>query len=201
MNPSANNAAWCGLLLLFWCGMLHAENADRNKPIHLESDRVVIDDVNQTSVFEGKAELSQGTLRIEAEKIVLTQDRQGYKHCTATGKLAHFRQKHEGTDEYMEGYGERIEYNTHAETVDFFVQARVKREQDDVQGDHIAYSTRSEIFQVNGDPNNADDPDKGRVHAVIQPKNIEAAGSPAQNNAPLTIRSSPTLSKQRGGSN
>jgi len=198
MNLSANNAAWCGLLLLAWSGMLYAENADRDKPIHLESDRVVIDDVNQSSVFEGQAELNQGTLRIEAEKIVLTEDPQGYKHCTATGKLAHFRQKHEGTNEYMEGYGERIEYDTHAETVDFFVQARVKREQDNVQGDHIAYSTRTEVFQVSGDPNNANDPNQGRVHAVIQPKNIEAVSSPVQNNAPLTIRSSPTLSKQRG---
>jgi lipopolysaccharide export system protein LptA len=198
MNLSANNVALCGLLLLAWSGMLRAENADRDKPIHLESDRVVIDDVNQTSVFEGQVELSQGTLHIEAEKIVLTQDKQGYKHCTATGKLAHFRQKHEGTNEYMEGYGERIEYDTHAETVDFFVRARVKREQDDVQGEHITYSTRTEMFQVSGDPNNADDPNKGRVHAVIQPKNIEPASSPAHNNAPLTIQSSPTLLKTPG---
>ena len=197
MNRSATNAALCGLLLLIWSNLLFAENADRDKPIHLESDRVIIDDVKQTSVFEGQVELTQGTLRIQAEKIVLTQDKQGYKHCTATGKLANFRQKHEGSDDYMEGYGERIEYDTRAETVDFFVQARVKRDQDDVQGDHIAYSTRTEVFQVNGDPNQADDPDKGRVHAVIQPKTKDNSGNSAQKNAPLTIQSSPTLSKQK----
>jgi len=197
MNPSFNNLVLCSLLLLAWSGTACAENADREKPIHLESDSVVVDDITQTSVFEGNVQLTQGTLQIEAAKIVLTQDKQGYKHCTATGKLAHFRQKHEGTGEYMEGYGERIEYDTRIETVDFFVQARVKRNQDDVQGDHIAYSTRTEIFQVSGDPNNVNDPNKGRVHAVIQPKNKENSGSPAQNNAPLTIQSSPTLSKQK----
>ncbi len=197
MNRSATNATLYSLLLLLWSNMLYAENADRDKPIHLESDRVIIDDVKQTSVFEGQVELTQGTLRIQAEKIVLTQDKQGYKHCIATGKLASFRQKHEGTDEYMEGYGERIEYDTRAETVDFFVQARVKREQDDVQGDHIAYSTRTEVFQVSGDPNNANGPDKGRVHAVIQPKNKEIFSSPAQKDAPLTIQSSQTLSKHK----
>jgi lipopolysaccharide export system protein LptA len=196
MSRYSANAALCGLLLL-WSNLLYAENADRDKPIHLESDRVTIDDVKQTSVFEGQVELNQGTLRIQAEKIVLTQDKQGYKHCTATGKLASFRQKHEGTDEYMEGYGERIEYDTRAETVDFYVQARVKREQDDVQGDHIAYSTRTEVFQVSGDPDHADDPDKGRVHAVIQPKTQGTSGSNAQKNAPLTIQSSPTLSKRK----
>ncbi len=197
MSQSSASAALCSLLLLLWSNLLYAENADRDKPIHLESDRVLIDDVKQTSVFEGGVELTQGTLRIQAEKIVLTQDKQGYKHCTATGKLASFRQKHEGTDEYIEGYGERIEYDTRAETVDFFVQARVKRDQDDVQGDHIAYSTRTEVFQVSGDPAHANDPDKGRVHAVIQPKTQETSGSNVQKNAPLTIQSSPNLSKQK----
>jgi lipopolysaccharide export system protein LptA len=197
MNRSLTSAALFSLLLLIWSNLLHAENADRDKPIHLESDRVVIDDVKQTSVFEGQVELNQGTLRIQAEKIVLTQDKQGYKRCIATGRLASFRQKHEGTDEYMEGYGERIEYDTRAETVDFFLQARVKREQDDVKGDHIAYSTRTEVFQVSGDPSHANDPDKGRVHAVIQPKNKEISNSPAQKDVPLTIQSSPTLSKHK----
>ena len=187
----------CSLLLLAWSCTLRAENADREKPIHMESDRVLVDDVKQTSVFEGKVELTQGTLLIRAEKIVLTQDKQGYKHCTATGNLASFRQKHEGTDEYMEGYGERIEYDTRLETVDFFGQARVKREQDDVQGDHIAYSTRTEVFQVSGDPANANDPNRGRVHAVIQPKTQETPGNAAQKNAPLTIQSSQTLSRQK----
>ena len=127
MNLSLNKFVLC-MLLLAWSGMSRAENADREKPIHLESDSVVVDDITQTSVFEGNVELTQGTLQIEAAKIVLTQDKQGYKHCTATGKLAHFRQKHEGTGEYMDGYGERIEYDTRTETVDFYVQARVKRQ-------------------------------------------------------------------------
>src|SRR5512142_1579929 len=104
MSRSRNNAVLSGLLLLVWSGLLHAENADRDKPIHLESDRVLVDDAKQISVFEGKVELTQGTLRIQAEKIVLTQDKQGFKHCTATGKLASFRQKQEGTEEYMDGY-------------------------------------------------------------------------------------------------
>ena len=197
MNRSVHKTALCSLLLLLWCATAHAENADRDKPIHLESDRVLVDDVKQTSVFEGMVELTQGTIRIQAEKIVLTQDKQGYKHCTATGKLASFRQKHEGTDEYMEGYGERIEYDTRAEIVDFFVQARVKREQDDVQGDHISYSTRTEVFQVSGDPSNSNDPNKGRVHAVIQPKSTEPANSTVPKESSLTIKTSPTLSKPK----
>ncbi len=191
MSRFPTSAACLGLLLLAWSGLVQAENADREKPIHLESDRVLVDDVKQVSVFEGQVELTQGTLRILADKIVLTEDKQGYKHCTATGKLASFRQKREGVDEYVEGYGERIEYDTRAETVDFFVQARVKSGQDDVRGDHITYSTRTEVFQVRGGPQS------GRVRAVIQPKSQEASQVPAQKEAPLSIQPSSTLSKPK----
>jgi lipopolysaccharide export system protein LptA len=195
MSRLASNAALFGLLLLAWSGLLRAENADRDKPIHLESDRVTIDDLQQLSVFEGKVHLTQGTLAISADKIVVTQDKRGYKHCTATGNTASFRQKREGTEEYVEGYGERIEYDTRAGTVDFFGQARVKRGLDDVQGDHIAYSTRTEVFQVSGDPDHPDGPNKGRVHAVIQPKSKETAATAPPNGAPLAIQPSPTLTK------
>jgi lipopolysaccharide export system protein LptA len=86
--------------------------------------------------------------------------------------LASFRQKRDNVNEYVEGYGERIEYSSLNGTVDLYVQARVKREQDDVRGDHITYSTQTEIFHVSGKPNS------GRVRAVIQPRNNNAASTP-----------------------
>jgi len=195
MSRSLNTALLA--LLLAWSSLLHAENADRDKPIHLESDSVVIDDAKQTSIFEGQVKLTQGTMLLRADRIVLTQDKQGRQHCTATGNLASFRQKREGSDEYMEGYGERIEYDTRTETVDFFGKARVKRAQDDVQGDHISYSTRTEVFQVSGDSGSAGDGEKGRVHAVIQPKAKETADGAAPKAAPLSIQPSSTLSEPK----
>lgn len=172
-----------------------AEKADRDKPLHFEATTVSIDELKQISVFEGEVELTQGTLHIQADRIVVQQDAQGYKHCTATGRTASFRQKHDDSDEIIEGYGERIEYDMRNETVDFFGQARVKRGENDLQGDHIAYSTRTETFQASGDPNAAGDPDKSRVRAVIQPqKNKPAEGTPPP---ALTIQPSSTLSQPK----
>lgn len=197
MSRHTNNFLLLGLPLLVWGNLLHAENADRERPIHLESDVVVVDNINQKSVFEGKVELIQGTLRIQAEKIVLTQDKDGYKHCTATGKLASFRQKQEGSNDYMEGYGERIEYDTRAETVDFFGQARIKREGDDVRGDHITYSIKAEVFQVSGNLIDANDPSQGRARAVIQTKRKETADKPAPNEPTPAMQPSSALSKRK----
>jgi len=180
------------LCLTLVCNSSHAERADSDKPVHLEADQVSIDDARQVSTFEGKVLLSQGTLSIRGDKLVVVQDKNGFAHGTATGRLASFRQKREGLDEYIEGYGERIEYDTQSETVDFFGQARMTRNKDEVRGDHITYSAKTEIFQVHSAPSQLTNPsDKGRVRVILQPKG--KVNTPATE--PLPIKPADTLSQ------
>jgi lipopolysaccharide export system protein LptA len=168
MNPLKNKLPLLiNVLIMLFTGTAHAEKADRDQPIHIEADVMNLDDATHISTFTGKVKLTQGTLRFTGDKLVVTEDAAGNKSCLTTGHLASFRQKRDNVNEYVEGYGERIEYNSLKGTVDFYVQARVKREQDDVRGDHITYSTQTEIFHVSGQPNS------GRVRAVIQPKKAE----------------------------
>ncbi len=190
-------ASLCVLAMVASAGTAHAERADRDKPIHLEANRVVMDDSRQLSSFEGRVQLTQGTLLIQADKIVVREDAQGYQHLTATGNPARFRQRYEGSDDYAEGDGERIEYDTRAETVDFFGQARVKRGLDEVSGAQITYSTKTEIFDVSGKPTpgvEATSTDS-RVRAVIQPKS--KPGADASGQEPLIIQPSSTLSPSK----
>lgn len=179
MNLFRNNIALLlALLITGYACAAHAEKADHDKPIYIESDRMNIDDTIHVSTFEGSVKLIQGTLRVTAAKIVVTEDAAGNKFCVATGRLASFRQKRQETNEYVEGYGERIEYNSQSDTVDFYVRARVKRGLDDVRGDHITYSTQTEVFHVSGRP------ESGRVRAMIQPKEKTTPTVPPTNNAP-----------------
>ena len=181
------------LLLSAHAGSSFAERADREKPIQMEADHVIVDDLKQVSTFEGNVQLHQGTLHIEASKIVVTQDKKGYSLITATGQLAHFRQKRDGFEEYTEGYGERIVYDSLAETADFFGQARVKREGDDVRGEHIIYNTKTGIFQVfSATVKNPDTPNQGRVTIVIQPKDKVPEAAPSAPVPPLKPAAPPT---------
>ncbi len=161
----------------------------------MEADRVTIDDASQTSTFEGNVQMRQGTLLIAASKIVVKQDKSGNSQVLATGQLAHFRQKREGLNEYAEGFGERIEYDSQAETANIFGRARVKREGDDVQGEHIIYNTKTGVFKVFGaNRQNSDNPEssgKGRVTIIIQPK--AAVNEPASRvQAPAAAATSTT---------
>lgn len=175
------------LLLALYTGFSRAEQADRKKPVQMEADRVTVDDINQTSTFEGNVQMHQGTLLIEAAKIVVTQDKNGFSLMTATGQLAHMRQKRDGVNEYAEGFGERIEYDSQAEIVNLLGQARVKREGDDVRGEHIIYNTKTGVFQVFGSSDkNPNTPNKGRVTIVIQPKEQSSEPAPSTSSLPPT---------------
>lgn len=187
----AKNSFLPALLLLLWMPSGFAERADRDKPVNLEADQVLIDDAQQVSTFIGNVQLVQGTMIIRGDKIVVTQDKDGFKHGTAYGNPASFRQKREGLEEYVEGYGERIDYDTRAETVDFRVHARVKRELDEVRGEHITYSAKTEIFQVDSSAATTGDAAPKRVRAVLHPK-PKPEDAPVQPEA-LPIKPSATL--------
>ena len=162
-------AAACALLL---AGTAHGEKADRDQPINLEADRVTLDDAKQIAIFEGSVVLTQGTMVIRGDRMEVRQASDGFRHGIAWGKLAYFRQKREGFDEYIEGWAERIEYDGRAEKVQMFARASMKRGQDEVRGDYISYDAASEFFQVTGGGAKAASPGNpdGRVRAVMQPK-------------------------------
>ena len=192
MSPKKNNLL-LAVLLLIYMPTCFAELADRNKPLHLESDQVLIDDANKISTFTGNVRLTQGTMLILGDKIIVIQDKDGFRHGTVYGNTATFRQKREGLDEYVEGSGERIEYDTRAEVIDFYAQARVKRGMDDLRGEHITYNIKTEVFQVNiGVASTADTAPK-RVHAVLQPKTKKNSSASSVPEA-LTINPGNTLS-------
>ena len=155
---------------------VHAEKADRNKPIQLEADNVTVDDVKQISTFTGNVVLTQGTMVIRGDRLEVRQDREGFRHGTTWGNLAYIRQKREGLDEFVEGWAERIEYDARADKVQMFNRAILKRGDDEVRGPYISYDVTTEFFQVIGGPKTATGATggDGRVRAVIHPKQKDA---------------------------
>src|SRR5690348_6679776 len=166
---------------IFVIGMLFikpvlAEKADKDQPVHLESDRATVQEANKLATFTGNVVLTQGTLIIRADKMTVKEDANGFQHATAFGNLASFRQKRDGKDEYVEGWSERMEYASKAEKVELVQKARLRRGQDEVYGDYISYDAINEFFQLIGGNNETTAPTRsseGRVRAVIQPKKKE----------------------------
>lgn len=160
---------------LFSCLAL-AEGADRNKPIQLESDSATVEDYKRRDVFRistfvGNVVLTQGTIVIKADKIIMKEDQKGYRYATAYGNLVSFRQKRDGVNEFIEAWSQRVEYDDRTDKIELFGKARLKRGPDEVKGDYISYDVARDFFQVKGNntKSEAENPDR-RVRVVIQPK-------------------------------
>lgn len=149
-----------------------AEAADRDKPIELEADSVIVDDAKKISTYLGNVILTQGTLVIRADKLIVREDRDGFQHSTSTGNPTTFKQKREGKNEYMTGSGRRIEYDGRMDKVQLYTNAWVKRGEDIVYGDYISYDANAEYAEViGGKKSESGGSSSGRVRAIIQPKN------------------------------
>ncbi len=166
-------------------GWVHAEKADRSKPMNAEADSLRYDDVRQTSVFTGNVVITKGTMVIRADRVEVRQDNEGFQFGTATstgGKRAFFRQKRDSGDEWIEGEAEVIVYDGKADNVSFNRNATLRRLRgatvsDETQGALITYDNTSDVFNVSG--GNAANPGNpsGRVRAVLSTRT--AASAPA----------------------
>ena len=174
-------------------GVVMAERADRNKPMNVEADALRYDDIKQTSVFTGRVVLTKGTIVIRGGQLDVRQDAQGYQFglvVAEAGKLAFFRQKREGVDEFIEGEGEVIEYDGRADTVKFIKRAQLRRFRgttlnDEMTGAVILYDNTTDVFTIDGGvARGSTGAPGGRVRAMLTPKPDPSAAVPAPAGAP-----------------
>ena len=180
-----------------------AESADRDKPMNAEADALRYDDLKQSSVFTGNVVITKGTTIIRGERVDVNQDPEGYQQAVAIaapGKLAFYRKKREGVDEYIEGEGERIEYDSRADNVKFIGRAVMRRYKgatlaDETTGGLIVYNNITDVFTVDGGAQNrtAANP-SGRVRAMLSPRAAApGAAAPAPAGPVPSLRPSTTL--------
>ena len=182
-----------------------AEKADRDKPMNAEADALRYDDLKQSSVFTGNVVITKGTTIIRGGRVDVAQDPEGYQQAVviaAPGKLAFYRKKRDGLDEFIEGEGERIEYDSRLEVVKFIRSAVLRRYNgavlaDETTGAQINYDNKTDVFTVDGGAQNrsATNP-TGRVRALLSPRvAASSAGGPvpAAPPPPATLRPSSAL--------
>ena len=190
--------AFAALLLTAIALPAQAEKADREKPMNIEADRMSMDDIKKVQVFEGNVIVTQGTMQILTNRLVITQDADGFQKGVATGGadgLARFKQKRDGVDEYMEGEGERVEHDTREEKTEFFIRGWVKSGQDEVKGPYISYDALTEKYLVtngSGGQKTATGAAQARVRAIIQPKGKNAPAE-QKKGEPLTLKPAPSV--------
>ena len=178
MNPSRSGAArrrwlrppvWVCAIGLLFAGYPPGGSAlttDREQPIHIEADRVQIDDAKGVSVYTGNVVYTQGTIRLEADTVHLyytqTPERR-IDRLEADGNPAHFRQRLEGQDEDVRAEALHFEYFAEPGRLILTHDAHVWQLNTAFSGDVIEYNAVQERISAAG-------AGEGRVQVVIQPE-------------------------------
>jgi len=195
-------AALCAALAVV-CGPALAERADKNKPINLEADSVLSDEVKQVTVVEGHVVMTKGTIALRAFRLEVRKDAEDNQFLLATAKAGErvfFRQKREGRDEYMEGEAERIDYDGKLDVVRLSGKAVMRRLRgsvvaDESVGNQIVFNNATETLTLQGAPKAAqastDAPTlTQRVRMMLSPKEDKTAVLPTGNVPAPTLRPS-----------
>lgn len=185
-------------------GAAHAEKADRGKPMTVDADSARYDDLKQVGTFTGNVVVTKGTIVMRAAQIEVRQSPEGYQYGSLVGgpgRLASFRQKRDGVDEFIEGEAERIEYDSRADTVRFINRAVIRRYRgatlaDETAGNLITYDNAAEVFSVSGGASAATPANPGgRVRAVLTPR--ESSAQPPPGASAPELKQSGALGEKR----
>jgi len=167
---NARRAIWImalrGLLLGMLAGPVMALSTDSEQAINIEADQAELDDRRQVAVYTGSVVITQGTLRIDADKVEMYYDgEKGLTRAIALGKPARYRQLPDDSKEYTRARARKMEFLPLKNLVHLIEDAHWTQGKDSVTGDRITYDTERDQAraQTTGDG-------KGRVRVTIQPK-------------------------------
>ena len=205
-SPAGAALALAGCALLAAGSPARAEREDRNKPMTVDSSGAVPDVVDlskQKAVFTGNVVITQGTLQIHADRVEVSQDKEGNRLGYAFGSSEHpatFRQKRDRPDEWSEGEALRIEYDSAANRVRFIGSAHIRMLHgatvtDQASAALITYDTAADTVALNGAGDGTATPANpgGRTTVVFTPRPASgAAPKPLERPGPATDASGAT---------
>ncbi|MEH0741840.1 lipopolysaccharide transport periplasmic protein LptA [Vibrio cholerae] len=145
-----------------------ALSTDRDQPVYIDSDSQQLDMQSNQVTFLGDVKLKQGSININADKVVVTRDPAdgSIQEIEGYGNLATFSQL---TDDGKTLYGEAKElyYKMVDDQLTMIDQAMLSQDDSVIRGNQIRYKISSQKLIADGK-------EKGdRVSTVLQPQAVQ----------------------------
>lgn len=153
--------------------------ADSEQPIEVDADRAVRK--AELVTYLGNVVINQGSLRIQAEKVVVTSQGKQVHRIVASGSPAQFQQQPEPEQPPVHAAARTIDYNLSDALIVLTNQASVRQEGSEVQGQRIEYQLETQTVRADSSGQGDD-----RVRMVLQPQDRPATAEPEASAKPET---------------
>jgi lipopolysaccharide export system protein LptA len=174
-------------LLALQAGVAAALPEDQQQPIHITADSAVQE--NNVVTYRGKVLIVQGSIRIDADEVVIYHDKGKLQRAVATGKPAHFQEQPDAGGGVIAGSANKLIYHSADQRVELLQDAFVDRDKSTVKGNRIEYLLPSKTVRAEGSANNP----SGRVEMVLQPNQAKPASPPQPAPLPVTPPIQPSI--------
>ena len=153
------------LALIITPTILWALETDSQQPIYIEADGATYDDNTGKSVYTGNVEVTQGSMLLRSDELVVyTKARRPFK-IVATGKPVTFKQTPKPGDEDVHGKSFTAEYYIDTELLVMIEKAVVWQGKNTYASERIEYDRKNSIVKAGQASSNGK-----RVHITLHPK-------------------------------
>lgn len=154
------------------------------EPLEIEPDTIVVsdtlhhDDIQRESTFEGEVVMTRGQLILHSDRLVLSEDEQGFQFGVATlteSDRVRVRQDNPEDFEVIKGEGLKAVWNGKDEELELIGQAIITRfvcgrPVDEVRGDKVIYFQQTDTYEAIGGPQSPTGDQ--RVRSVVRPRSV-----------------------------
>jgi len=160
-----------GFFLIFSTAAM-ALSSDQEQPIEIEADSASLDNQKGLTLYLGNVVITQGTLKLKAEKVTLTYDdkRQVEVVIAESGKSnsppVYFEQVLD-TKERVKAEARLMEYHKKKDILHLKKAAKVWKNKDTITGEHIMYDAKA--GKITAKAAKSGQKGQGRVKVTIEP--------------------------------
>lgn len=142
-----------------------ALSTDKNQPIHIESDSLMIDEPAGISTYQGNVRYRQGSISMVANELVVYGEEGELQRLEAFGKPVKYHQLLDSEDEELHAEALTIKY--FADTGKVFLEgsAILTRGDNEFTGNKIVYDSIQEVVSAHKAETGEE-----RVQVIIQPR-------------------------------
>ena len=136
---------------------------DRENPVLLESDSAKWDEESQRSTYRGNVVVTQGSMLLTGELLIVTSRNNEINRMVITGEKATYKQK-TVSGKIINGEAKKIQYYVDQSKIIFINKAVLTQTNNIVKSNKIIYNTDSENITA------GDKKGKARVKMTLEPK-------------------------------
>jgi lipopolysaccharide export system protein LptA len=161
------------LIAFLYGSNVYALSDDSNKPINIQADSAEINDATGISIYIGNVEITQGSMKLTGDKVILETKNKKVKKIIAEGDLSTFTQK---TDDgrLINAEAEKMVYSITGNKIVLTTNAKLTEAGNTFASDQITFYTDKEIVKAGSNSGN------DRVNITVFPETIKETTSTEQ---------------------